>query len=83
MGKKHIRFKGFFELAYLHPNNFKPDISVLDDLGMDINDKYVVIRFVSWNAHHDIGHKGMSLEIKKKLIKELEKHAKIFIFIRK
>lgn len=79
LGKKHIRFKGFFELAYLHPDNFKPDISVLDDLGMNINDKYVVIRFVSWNAHHDIGHKGMSVEIKKKIINELKKHAHIFI----
>ena len=79
LGKKHIRFKGFFELAYLHPNNFKPDISVLDELGLESNEKYIVIRFVSWNAHHDIGHKGMSFEIKKKVIEELEKHAKIFI----
>ena len=79
LGKKHVRFKGFFELAYLHPNNFKPDISVLDELGLEKNDKYIIIRFVSWNAHHDIGHKGMSFEIKKKVIEELEKHAKIFI----
>ena len=79
LGKKHVRFKGFFELAYLHPNYFKPDISVLDELGLETNDKYIVIRFVSWNAHHDIGHKGMSFEIKKKVIEELEKHAKIFI----
>lgn len=79
LGKKHVRFKGFFELAYLHPKNFEPDISVLDDLGININDKYVVVRLVSWHAHHDIGYKGMSLEIKKKVIEELEKYAKIYI----
>jgi len=79
LGEKHVRFKGFFELAYLHPNNFEPDISVLDDLGININDKYVVVRLVSWHAHHDIGYKGMSLEIKKKVIEELEKYAKIYI----
>ena len=79
LGKKHMRFKGFFELAYLHPKNFKPDISVLDDLGINSNQKYVVIRLVSWHAHHDIGHKGMSLEIIQKLIEEIGKHAKIYI----
>ncbi|MFZ3382395.1 MAG: DUF354 domain-containing protein [Candidatus Methanoperedens sp.] len=79
LGKKHVRFKGFFELAYLHPKNFEPDSSVLADLGLNSNDKYVIIRLVSWHAHHDFGHKGMSLEIIKKLIEELEKHAKIYI----
>lgn len=79
LGKKHVRFKGFFELAYLHPKNFKPDSSVLADLGINSNDRYVIIRLVSWHAHHDYGHKGMSLEIIKELIEELEKYAKIYI----
>ena len=79
LGKKHQRFFGFFELAYLHPDNFEPDISVLDELGINSNDKYIVIRLVAWHAHHDIGHKGMSLDILKKVIGELEKYAKIFI----
>lgn len=79
LGKKHVRFKGFFELAYLHPKNFEPDISVLDDLGIKANDRYVVIRLVSWHAHHDIGHKGINLENIQKLIEEIGEHAKIYI----
>ncbi len=32
LGKKHIRIKGYKELAYLHPNYFKPDITIYDEL---------------------------------------------------
>lgn len=28
-GKKHIRFNGYMELCYLHPNYFKPNPSIL------------------------------------------------------
>ena len=79
LGNKHVRFKGFFELAYLHPKYYEPDISVLDDLGINKNEKYIIVRFISWHAHHDIGHKSMSLDIKKKILEELEKYGKIFI----
>jgi predicted glycosyltransferase len=77
--KKHVQFDGYKELAYLHPNYFKPDSSVLDDLGLSKNDKFIVLRFVSWAASHDIGQYGLDLEAKKRLIKELEKDSRIFI----
>jgi len=79
LGKKELMFKGYNELAYLHPNRFKPDISVLEELGIKENEKYVIIRFVSWNASHDIRHTGISYENKIKVVKELSKLAKIFI----
>jgi len=72
-GKKQIRINSYQELAYLHPNRFKPDISVIEELGLGKVDRYVILRFVSWNAHHDIGQSGLSLEDKKKLIKIIEK----------
>lgn len=79
LGKKHVRFDGYFELAYLHPNHFKSNPSVLDDLGINSNDKFVIVRFVAWHAHHDVGQKGLNLELKRKVIKELEKYARVFI----
>lgn len=79
IGEKHIRYAGCHELAYLHPNNFTPDPFVLNLLGVEKNEKYVIIRFVSWNASHDIGHSGLSLEMKKKAVKELSKYARVFI----
>lgn len=77
--KKTTRYKGYHELAYLHPNHFIPDKSVLDELGVAENDKYVIVRFVSWNASHDIGHKGITFENKLKAIAAFEKYAKVFI----
>jgi len=76
---KHIRFNGNFELASLHPNYFKPDRSVIDYLRVKKDEKVVIFRFVSQAASHDIGHRGLSLETKRKTVKEIAKYAKIFI----
>jgi len=79
MGKKQVRYQGYHELAYLHPNYFTPDSSVLDLLGVEKDEKYIIIRFVSWTATHDLGHSGLSLEMKRKVVDELSKYARIFI----
>ena len=77
--KKHVIFDSYKELAYLHPNYFKPDSSVLDDLELGKDDKFIIMRFVSWGASHDVGQCGVDFEAKKRLIKELEKYGKVFI----
>jgi predicted glycosyltransferase len=77
--KKVIRYAGYHELAYLHPNRFTPDKSVLQELGVEDGEKYVIIRFVSWNASHDYGHTGISFENKIKAVEEFSKHAKVFV----
>lgn len=74
---KHIPFDGYFELAYLHPNHFEPDPSILNDLGLNEGDEYIVVRFVSWGASHDIGQHGVT--DKEIFVKRLEKYGKIFI----
>lgn len=79
LGKKHIKYNGYLELCYLHPNYFKLDSSILNILGVRKGEKYVVMRFVSWNASHDVGHSGLSLEMKRKAVNELSKYAKVFI----
>ena len=79
LGKKQIRFNGYFELAYLHPNRFTPSPLIFDLLGLNRSDKYVILRFVAWKASHDIGHKGISDENKIKIVNEFNKYAKVFI----
>jgi predicted glycosyltransferase len=79
LGKNHLRYSGSIELFYLHQKRFTPNPNVLDLLGIKKNEKYVIIRFIAWTAHHDIGEKGLSLEMKKELINVLSKHAKVFI----
>ena len=69
LGDKHIRIDGYKELAYLYPKYFKPDTSVLKDLNLSKNDKIIILRFISWEAIHDIGHNGFQIIINMKLSK--------------
>lgn len=76
---KQTLFNGYMELLYLHPNRFTPDKRVIESLGVKEGEKYVVLRFVSWNATHDAGHSGISLENKRKAVEAFSKYAKVFI----
>jgi predicted glycosyltransferase len=76
--KKHITYNGYEELAYLHPNYFTPDPSVLEDLELHEGDRFIIIRFVAWEASHDIRDYGFT--DKNKVLKVLEgKYDRIFI----
>lgn len=79
LGKKQIKIDTYFELLYLHPKYFILDPSILELLGVGKNEKYVILRFVSWTAHHDVGHLGLTSDMKRKAVKEFSKHAKVFI----
>lgn len=79
MGKNNIRYSGYHELAYLHPKIFTPDKGVLRDLNVKAGERYVILRFVSWNATHDSGHRGLSLENKMAVVEKLQQYAKVFI----
>jgi len=77
--KNHLLYPGYHELSYLHPNRFIPDISILDKLGLVQGDKYFVLRFNAFKAHHDIGAKGLSNANKNQLISLLNQHGKVII----
>lgn len=79
ISKNQTLFNGYMELLYLHPNHFTPDESVLKLLGVNEEEKFVLLRFVSWQATHDAGHSGVSLENKRKVIQEFSNHARVFI----
>ena len=79
VSEKEIRYAGYHELAYLHPKRFAPDRSVLDELGVKEGERYVLLRFVSWNATHDAGHKGMSMENKRRAVQMFSRYARVFI----
>lgn len=79
LGKKQVRYEGYHELAYLHPNYFKADSSVLDELGLKAEDKFVILRFVAWQAAHDIRQHGFDMPTKRRLVKEIGKYARVLI----
>jgi len=79
LGKKQVKVDSYFEVAYLHPNYFKPNSSILKEVGLKKKEKFFLLRFISWGAHHDIGKKGLSINDKRDLIKLLEKYGRVII----
>ncbi len=79
LGPKQIRYEGYHEIAYLHPDFFTPDPAVYAWLGLAEGERYAIVRFVSWNATHDVGHKGLSNEDKVRLVNQLAGQLKVFI----
>ncbi len=79
LGAKQIRYRGFIELCHLHPAYFRPNPAVLATVGLTEGDKFVVLRFVSWSASHDVGQQGIDQTQKISLVRELSRHARIFI----
>lgn len=78
-GKIQVRYKGFHEIAYLHPDYFKPNKDIYSFLGIDESQKYFILRFVSWGASHDVGQKGLKDTDKEEIVKLLAKHGNVFI----
>ena len=79
LGRKHIRYNGFKELAYLHPDYFQPDASIYNLLGINSGERYVILRLNPLDAFHDIGVGGFSYEGKLNLVQALEPYARVFI----
>ncbi len=79
LGKKQIRYAGYHELAYLHPNHFIPNPEIFNILKINPETKYVILRFVSWNASHDINQSGLTIDEKRALINYLDKNFEVFI----
>ena len=76
---KMIGYAGYHELAYLHPNRFTPDISVLNEIGVLPDEKYFILRFNAFKAHHDAGVQGLSIENKRRIIELLKPFGRVFI----
>lgn len=59
-GARQLRFQGMPVQAYMAPEVFTPDASVLARYGVDVEKPYIVLRAVSWQAVHDRGLSGAS-----------------------
>lgn len=79
LGRRQLRFSGYYELAYLAPRYFRPDPAVLKELGLTAGEKIVLLRFVSWHAVHDISHRGLSASEKQELVAAFSGLARVLI----
>jgi uncharacterized protein len=79
MGEKQIRFAGSMDSAYLHPKYFFGKNVEFPERRDTKHKKKIILRFVSWNASHDINQSGFTTEHKYKLIETLSKFADVYI----
>jgi predicted glycosyltransferase len=75
----HVTYPGYHELAYLHPERFRPDRRVVEALGIDPGTPFFIVRFVSWQASHDVGERGLTLDFKRELVARLSVHGRVLI----
>ena len=77
--KKSTKYPSYHELAYLHPNHFTADKSIVEGYGIDTEKPYFILRFSSLNAHHDNGIQGINTAIAQRLVDTLSPHGQIYI----
>ncbi|WP_255149581.1 DUF354 domain-containing protein [Halorarius halobius] len=59
-GPKQVRYPGYHELAYLHPDRFVPSRAPFDATDLSPEEPLVVLRVVAWDAAHDLGKQGLT-----------------------
>lgn len=79
LGVKQIRVNSYKEMAYLQPKYFQPDPKVIDELGVEPGEPYVILRFNALDAVHDVGRSGFDDHQRKLLCDALKDHAQVFI----
>jgi len=77
--KSYRQHNSYHELAYLHPENFVPNPSILETLGVEEGEKFYILRLVAFKAHHDVGHGGITPQMQTDLINYLTTTGKVFI----
>lgn len=75
---KKIGFSGYKELAYLHFDEFQPDINIIKSFNLTLS-PYFLLRLVSLRAYHDVGIQGLSNERVKRIVSLLKAKGKVFI----
>jgi uncharacterized protein len=78
-GKKQKRINGFFEECYLSPDAFKADKAIVEKAGVNVQKPYFVLRFISWDANHDVGQFGFTDEQKSHLVEKLSRFGEVII----
>ena len=78
-GSKNVKYPGYKQTAYLHPNHFKPDSAVLTLLGVTPGESFFIVRFVDMVATHDTNEAGLSMASKSLIIDKLKCYGKVFI----
>lgn len=78
LGKKQIYFNAFVEQLYLHSNVFDVNASVVETLGYE-PEKYALVRYIAYDAHHDTKVAPLNTEAKINLLKRINTYLKVIL----
>jgi predicted glycosyltransferase len=80
--EKQIKFNAYVEQLYLHSKYYHKQEDVLKEL--DVKPKeYVIVRYIAYDAHHDLKAHPLSEECKKMIVSEIAKRYRVFVSLEK
>ena len=80
--EKQIRFNAYVEQLYLHSAYYDKKEDVLKELNVKPKE-YVIIRYIAYDAHHDMKAKPISDKIKKQIVTMIAKSYRVFVSLEK
>ena len=79
VSRKQVRYEGYQQLAYLHPNVFRPNVEIARKHGFADGTPFFIVRFVEMDAYHDIGERGFTYQAKAELVRRLAARGRVVI----
>jgi len=79
VGRNMVRYPGYQQLAYLHPNWFTPNLDVVRKHGLLEDRPLYIVRFVLHDAYHDVGEHGLTMDDKRHIVKMLSEKGRVVI----
>jgi predicted glycosyltransferase len=79
LGDKQVKFRGFEECAYLHPDVYEPVGDIYEKLGLETDERYVIVRFNAWGSSHDFSEGGFDESQRRTLLETLSNYATVLI----
>ncbi|NSW94511.1 MAG: DUF354 domain-containing protein [Bacteroidales bacterium] len=76
--KKSVKYEGYHELAYLHPDHFKPSLEIVRKY-IPADRSYFLMRFSGLKAYHDRGVGGINNRLASGIISLLKPHGEVYI----
>lgn len=77
--KRHLRYAGYHELAYLHPHRFQANRDTAIANGLDPARENFFLRVVAWQANHDLGESGWSETLLRQVVEHLGQRGQVII----
>lgn len=79
---KQFRFNAYVEQLYLHSSQYQKKEDILKELGVNPKE-YVLVRYIAYDAHHDMTVHPLPEVTKQKIITEISKHYRVLVSLEK